>query len=121
MVYQPRNEGRPMTDPSFSAPDRRVSGTARRPRRAHGLPALCAALLLAIPFLRAQPAAAATVPVSLTITRFVQLTDPDPNADQYCGDYYAAVTIDGEALPYTEVVDGNTDTCINWPAGTPYT
>src|SRR5262245_61975007 len=61
------------------------------PSRPFRLFAALTVLLLILPLLPALPVAAASIPVTVNITRFVELVDEDPNDDQFCGDYYAAV------------------------------
>jgi uncharacterized repeat protein (TIGR01451 family) len=83
---------------------------------------MLAVLAIILPFLQARPAAAAPIiPLTVSITRFVEILDEDPKDDQHCGDYFAAVTIDGQDEQNSVIIDGNTATCDNRPAGTPYT
>ena len=94
----------------------------RHLHRSHRLLAALVALLLILPLVPARPAAgAATVPLTVTITSFVELDWPEISGDQYCGDYYAVVTIDGVKLDPSDVVDGNGDACANTPSSSNYT
>jgi hypothetical protein len=51
--------------------------------------------------------------VEVAITRFIQIDDPDPLPFQGDGDYYAAVTIDGE-LAHSGVVEGTDFEPADW-------
>ena len=50
----------------------------------------------------APPAAAAAVPVTVTITRFIEIGDPDPAPLQGHGDYFARVKIDNHPAEVSE-------------------
>jgi uncharacterized repeat protein (TIGR01451 family) len=66
-------------------------------------------MLAALPT-RSQPAGAShgIVPVTVTISRFQALQDPDPGLGQGDGDFYAKVQIDGAPGQQSGEVSGNT-------------
>lgn len=53
-------------------------------------------------------------PVTVTISRYVELTNPDDYLGGGFGDYYARVRIDGGAIQESPEIDGNPDFGTGW-------
>lgn len=86
-------------------------GTPARPRLRRIVAVMAAVAAFAALMAATAPTAQAShgsVPVTVTISRFQALQDPDPAPLQGDGDFYARVQIDGFAAQQSGQVEGNT-------------
>src|SRR5436190_5768689 len=91
-----------------------VGARRRAPGRSAAL-ALALAFAGLIFFARTEQANAAPVNVTVTVLRFIEVQNPDPQIGQgCCGDYYASVNINGAGFEDSGSIDDKADVSPYW-------